>query len=109
MSKAKKSKLIINNKEYVMPKLSADQYMNYLDIAEKIDGKTRYTRTDIEAMIICIVDAYGNQFTVEELKNPETGLDVAGIVLEFEGIDMGVANELQRRIENFQKNLQSGN
>ena len=45
-----KRKIIINNKEYTMPKMSIDTYMEYLELTEQIDGKARYTRQDIEAM-----------------------------------------------------------
>ena len=106
MSKA--HKLIINKTEYTMPKMDVDTYMNYLDLTEQIDTHTRYTRTDIEAMIEFIVAAFGNQFTVEELKDKDTGLDAAGIIMEFQFIDMGVADDLTKRIENLEKNLKSG-
>lgn len=59
-------------------------------------------------MSLFICKAYGNQFTVEELKNPETGLDAAGLILEFQFIDMGIADELTKRMENIEKNFQNG-
>ena len=55
-----------------------------------------------------ICKAYGDQFTVEELKNPETGLDAAGLILEFQFIDMGIADDLTKRMEKIEKNFQSG-
>lgn len=51
---------------------------------------------------------YGDQFTVEELKNPETGLDAAGLILEFQFIDAGIGEELTKRMEKIEKNFQSG-
>ena len=54
------------------------------------------------------MQAYGDQFTVEELKNPETGLDAAGLILEFQFIDMGIADDLTKRMEKIEKNFQSG-
>ena len=75
-----------------------------MDLTEVIDTHTRYTRTDVEAMIDFLVVAYDNQFTAEELKDSQTGLDAAGIIMEFQCIDMGVANELTKRIENLTKN-----
>lgn len=102
-----KGKIIVNQKEYTMPRMDVDTYMEYLELSEKIDGKSRYTRTDIEAMLLFIVKAYGNQFTFEELKNKDTGIDAAGIVLEFQFIDMGVAQEMEKRIEKMEKNFQS--
>ena len=52
-----KRKIIVNNKEYTMPRMDVDTYMEYLELSEKIDGKPRYTRTDIEAMLLFIVKA----------------------------------------------------
>ncbi|MBR1390905.1 MAG: hypothetical protein IJ567_05615 [Lachnospiraceae bacterium] len=101
---AEKRKIIVGNKEYTMPRMSVDTYMSYLDLTEVIDTHTRYTRTDVEAMIDFLVVAYDNQFTAEELKDSQTGLDAAGIIMEFQCIDMGVANELTKRIENLTKN-----
>jgi len=103
-----KRKIIINNKEFTQPKMTIDTYMEYLDIAEQIDGHTRYTRQDIEAMGLFICKAYGNQFTMDELKDPETGLDAAGLILEFQFIDGGVGKELEKRMQEIEKNFQSG-
>lgn len=103
-----KRKIIVNHKEYAMPRMDVDTYMEYLELSEKIDGKLRYTRTDIEAMLLFIVKAYGDQFTVEELKDKDTGIDAAGIVLEFQLVDMGVAEEMEKRMEKMEKNFQSG-
>ena len=101
-------KLIIGNKEYTMPKMGIDDYMEYLDLSEKMDGHPRYTREDIEAMVMFVCKAYGNQFTAEELKDVENGLDAAGIIMEFQFIDVGIGEELANRMEKIQKNFQSG-
>ena len=101
-----KRKIIISNKEFTMPKMSIDTYTEYLELAEQFDKKRRYTPQDIEAMGLFICKAYGDQFTVEELKNPETGLDAAGLILQF--IDMGIADELTKRMEKIEKNFQNG-
>ena len=101
-------KIIVNHKEFKMEKMSADTYMEYLELAEVIDAKQRYSKQDIEAMGFFICKAYGDQFTVEELKNLETGLDVAGLILEFQFIDMGIADELTKRMENIEKNFRNG-
>ncbi len=103
-----KRKITIGNKEFEMQKMSIDTYMDYLDLTESIDTHTRYTRQDIEAMVLFVVKAYGNQFTAEELKDPETGLDAAGIILEFQFIDMSVGEELTKRLEKIEKNFQNG-
>lgn len=101
-------KIIISNKEFTMPKMSIDTYTEYLDIVEQTDTHPRYTRQDIEIMTLFICKAYGDQFTVEELKNPETGLDAAGLILEFQLIDAGIGEELTKRMEKIEKNFQSG-
>lgn len=101
-------KIIINKKEYTMPKMPIDTYMEYLDLSEQIDVKKRYTKQDIEAMVMFVCKAYGNQFTAEELKDVENGLDAAGIIMEFQFIDVSIGEELARRMEKIQKNFQSG-
>ena len=88
--------------------MGIDDYMEYLDLSEKMDGHPRYTREDIEAMVLFVCKAYGDQFTAEELKDVENGLDAAGIIMEFQFIDVGVGEELARRMEKIQKNFQSG-
>ena len=103
-----KRKIIISNKEFTMPKMSIDTYTEYLDIAEQIDAHPRYTKQDIEIMAMFVCKAYGNQFTVDELKDAESGLDAAGIVIEFNMIDMGIAEEMNKRMDKMMKNFQSG-
>lgn len=99
---------IIGNKKYTMPKMSIDTYMEYLELSEKVNGKERYTKQDIEAMTLFICKAYGNQFTAEELKDPDTGLSAAELILEFQFIEMSVVNELKKRMEKIEENFQSG-
>lgn len=101
-------KLVIDNKEYTMPKMSIDTYMDYLELVEQIDKKVRYTKQDIEAMLLFICKVYGNQFTYEELKNPDTGLDVAGIILEFQMIDTVVAEEINKKVDKIKENFLKG-
>lgn len=105
-------KIIIKGTEYKMGKMSADTYMDYLDLSEQVnktDNNGRYTRQDVEAMTLFICKAYGNQFSPEELKDMENGgLDIAGIILEFQFIDMDLAEELEKRVEKIQKNFMSG-
>lgn len=101
-------KIIISNKEYTMPKMGIDDYMEYLDLSEKIDCHSRYTREDIEVMVQFVCKAYGEQFTAEELKDKEKGLDAAGIIMEFQFIDVGIGEELTKRMETITKNFQNG-
>lgn len=107
-------KIIVNHKEFKMEKMSVDTYMEYLELAEKIDtasgarASKRYSREEIEAMMLFICKAYGGQFTVEELKDKENGLDAAGVIIEFNMIDMGIADEMNTRMEKMMKNFQNG-
>ena len=101
-------KVIVNKKEYTMPKMSIDTYMDYLELSEQIDTKKRYTKQDIEAMVLFVCKAYGDQFTEKELKDKEKGLDAAGIIMEFQFIDVGIGEELTKRMEKIEKNFQSG-
>ena len=101
-------KVIVNKKEYTMPKMSIDTYMDYLELSEQIDAKKRYTKQDIEAMVLFVCKAYGDQFTEKELKDKEKGLDAAGIIMEFQFIDVGIGEELTKRMEQMQKNFQNG-
>ena len=63
-------RITIDHKEYTMPKVSADDYMDYLDASETINGSTNagYKREHIQLMCEWIVRLYDNQFTIEELK-----------------------------------------
>lgn len=104
-----KRKLIVNGKEFTMPRMSIDTYEEYVELAEVIDSKQRYSKQDIEAMGLFVCKAYGDQFTIEELKNQEAGgLDAAGLILEFQLIDAGIADELTKRMEKIEKNFQNG-
>lgn len=103
-----KREIIINNKEYEMQKMTADLYMDYVELMEEIETHTRYKKQDIEAMMLFICKAYGNQFTVDELKDSETGLDITGIIFEFQSIDGSVAEELTKKMEKILKNFQNG-
>ena len=85
-----KRKIIVNNKEFTMPKMSIDTYTEYLELAEIVDAKQRYSKQDIEAMGLFICKAY------------------AGLILEFQFIDMGIADDLTKRMEKIEKNFQSG-
>ena len=53
-------------------------------------------------------EMYGNQFTVDELKDKETGLSVGGIVMEFAAIDANIADEVNAKVETIQGNFTNG-
>lgn len=103
-------KIIINHKEYTMPKVSADDYMDYLDASEVVNStqQSGYKREHIQLMCEWIVRLYNNQFTMEELKDVETGLDAADIIMEFMGIDLEIAEKISKKMEKIQKNFTTG-
>lgn len=107
-----KKTIIINHKEYVMPKASVDAYMHYLEVRDEIMNTEKknglYTRKQFIDMMDCICEMYGNQFTVDELKDGETGLDVSGIVMEFAAIEIGIGESVNEKAEKFQENFTNG-
>lgn len=100
-------RITINHKEYTMPKVSADDYMDYLDASETINGSTNagYKREHIQLMCEWIVRLYDNQFTIEELKDGEKGLSADEIITEFMMVDMDIAGKIQKKMEDIQKNF----
>lgn len=100
-------RITIDHKEYTMPKVSADDYMDYLDASETINGSTNagYKREHIQLMCEWIVRLYDNQFTIEELKDREKGLSADEIITEFMMVDMDIAGKIQKKMEDIQKNF----
>lgn len=102
-----KHEIIIDHKKYTMPKISADDYMDYLDASETINESTAagYKREHIQLMCEWIVRLYGQQFTVEELKNVEIGLSADEIITEFMMVDMDIAEKIQKKMDKIQENF----
>ena len=100
-------RITINHKEYTMPKIGADDYMDYLDASEAINGgmTAGYKREHIQLMCEWIVRLYGNQFSIEDLKNVETGLSADEIITEFMMVDMDIAEKIQKKMEKIQGNF----
>ena len=102
-----KRKLIINGKEYEMPKMDVDTYMEYLEVRDDIMGTEKksglYTAEQFRKMLDCICMVYGNQ-----LKDKETGLGVAAIIMEFALIEESLGDEVNEKVEKLQKNFTSG-
>lgn len=107
-----KKRIIIGNKEYAMPKMDVDSYMHYLEVRDSImetENKSGlYTRKQFGDMMECICEMYGNQFTVEELKDRDTGLSVGGIVMEFASIDVAIADEVDAKVTKMKGNFTNG-
>lgn len=102
-----KHEIIIAGKKYTMPKISADDYMDYLDASEKINGTMTegYKREHIQLMCEWIVKLYGNQFTVEEVKDVEIGLSADEIITEFMMVDIDIAEKIQKKMEKIRENF----
>ena len=100
-------RIAIDHKEYTMPKVGADDYMDYLDASETINGSTNagYKREHIQLMCEWIVRLYDNQFTIEELKDKKKGLSADEIITEFMMVDMDIAGKIQKKMEDIQKNF----
>nr|DAF92316.1 MAG TPA: hypothetical protein [Myoviridae sp. ctBvM24] len=105
-----KKELIINKKKYELPKMDVDTYMEYLRVRESImgTGNGMYTVQQFQDMMDCICLVYGNQFTVEELKDRETGLSVSEIIMEFVAIEGAVGKEVDGKIDKFRENFLNG-
>ena len=97
-------RITIDHKEYTMPKVGADDYM---DASETINGSTNagYKREHIQLMCEWIVRLYDNQFTIEELKDKKKGLSADEIITEFMMVDMDIAGKIQKKMEDIQKNF----
>ena len=100
-------RITIDHKEYTMPKVGADDYMDYLDASETINGSTNagYKREHIQLMCEWIVRLYDNQFTIEELKDKKKGLSADEIITEFMMVDMDIAGKIQKKMEDIKKNF----
>lgn len=104
--------LTIGGKVYVQPKATIDAYLHYLEVRDSImdteEKKGRYTAGQFREMMTCIVEMYGEQFTVEELMDAKTGLSVGEIIVEFAAIDIGVGQNVNENVEQMQENFMSG-
>lgn len=107
-----KHEVIINNKKYEMPKMDVDTYMTYLEVRDDIMGTEKtnglYTAKQFNEMMECICMLYDNQFTIEELKDKDTGLSVASIIMEFASIETSLGDEVNVKLEKLQQNFTDG-
>lgn len=112
-AKNPKRKLIVNRKEFTMPShIGVDEYMHYLEVRDEVMNTEKshglYTRQQFAEMMDCICEIYENQFTVEELKDKETGLSVGSIITEFVLIEKAIGEEVNRKVEKVQENFTDG-
>lgn len=112
-AKTKKHSVIVGGKEYQLPKkLDTDAYVHYLEVRDDIMGTEKksglYTAKQFKDMMQCIVELYDGQFTIEELKDRDTGLGVDGIIMEFAAVEIGVGEAVNEKSEKFQANFTNG-
>lgn len=104
--------LTINGKTYAQPKASIPAYMHYLEVRESVmdtEGKTGlYTAKQFREIMDCIAEMYGNQFTVAEMADGETGLSVDQIIFEFAAIEVGIGENVNQNMERMQENFMQG-
>ena len=107
-----KKTIIVNGKKYEMKKPDVDTYMDYLAVRDGImNTESRnglYTKDQFLQMMESICAMYGHQFTVDELKDPETGLSVTGIIMEFALIEEGIGKEVDEKVEAMKANFSNG-
>lgn len=105
-----KRKITINKKVYRMPEMSVDTYMDYLEVRDEIMDTEKqsglYTRAQFEKLLECICELYGNQFTVDELKN--SGLTVPQIITEFALVEAGMQEGVEKQVDKIQSNFTNG-
>lgn len=90
--------ITIGNKEYKMKTMSVADYIRYANARDTFENKDTYGAKDIELMVQIVLMAYDNQFTEEELTDPDTGLTAAELILEFNLIENGVAEEIDTKV-----------
>ena len=104
MSKTMKREIILRGKKYTMPKLDVDTYMDFLEVRDDIMNTENknglYTRAQFVKMMETIVKVYGDQFTVEDLKDKEGGL--------FSAIELGIMGEVDAQVKKIEENFTSG-
>lgn len=87
----------IAGKEYALPEVTTEAYLNYLDVREPIMAKdgtgALFTRKDFYAMADSLVELWGNQFTREELLSKE-GLNPGEIIVRFTSLEGELMNQV---------------
>lgn len=104
--------LTIGGNVYVQPKAEIDAYLHYLEVRDSVmDTESKaglYTAKQFRDMMDCIVEMYGNQFTVAEMTDKETGLSVSDIIVEFAAIEIGIGQNVNQNVEQMQENFMKG-
>lgn len=96
-----KMDLTIGGKNYELPKVSTEAYLNYLDVREPIVEKEEngrlYTRKDFYAMADALVELYGNQFTREQLLAAD-GLTPGEVIVKFSAVESVLVDQVDKSV-----------
>lgn len=98
--------LTVKGKNYKCGKITRGKYSKFNKIYEELeqkDGKqSLYNDEDLDKMVECVVEAYDNNFTVNDI-NEE--LDVPEIIFAFSSIMMEIQEKLNKKVEKIQANF----
>lgn len=107
-----KREIIVKGKKYVMPKMSIAAYLKYIEVRDSVmsteEKNGLYTSEQFTQMLESICNVYGNQFTVADLLDDNSGLSVTDVIMEFASIEMEVGKEVERRTDKLTANFTSG-
>lgn len=92
---------------YTLPKVTTEQYLNYLDVRDPIAKKELYSRADFYAMADALVELYGNKFTREELLGPD-GVTPGEVIVQFSMIESVLMGQVDGAIEAVKENFTTG-
>lgn len=107
-----KREIIVKGKKYVMPKMSIATYLKYIEVRDSImsteEKNGLYTSEQFTQMLESICSVYGNQFTVVDLLDDNSGLSVTDVIMEFAAVEMEVGKEVERRTDKLTANFTNG-
>ncbi len=99
-------KLTVKGKNYSCGKITRKKYREFNKIYEELeqkDGKqSLYTDQDLDNMVEFVVEAYDNNFTIENI-NEE--FDVPEIIFAFSSIMLEIQEKLNKKVEKVQTNF----
>ncbi len=99
-------KLTVKGKNYSCGKITRKKYSKFNKIYEELeqkDGKqSLYTDQDLDNMVEFVVEAYDNNFTIENI-NEE--FDVPEIIFAFSSIMLEIQEKLNKKVEKVQTNF----
>lgn len=99
--------IIVNKKSYkAIKQLGSMAYLDFLELRDRIIKKdtenVMYTKQDFVDMSNCIVEMYGNQFTVDELLESVTP---ATIIIRFGSFDKDIVEDVDKKMDKMKINF----